>query len=1058
MNAALDEAERFLAPVLNRTNSDRHGRSIVQVLSGHNSVAVESLDAEETDKRRWDIIDKALGILGHLHSSCVNTSNGIDQLEPLSNQRGQKVVNALLDLVVLEGIYPSVSSGVGVPVERRLKSALKGEFTIRSLGETSGGRLEDKRLLIHVVDRLCPISLSRKGLASSIQHRMSVDLIAAVGELAFSPAWDNDTRRQSAPSFKEIIESQSALELFPQLTSLLHPSCPDWFRSALSFYLSVLPLRPDGVRQIINFIAGSASDESGTPGTTLNQSTGPSVSLEALVRASKLLTSVPSTMTPDAYISALAPQLLDLLDDSALDNKRIASYIIGTGFLSKRKLGSPGTAGWRCFAQPIFDAIDPWLAGRSVSETTLKLAIDRLSTLAGFHSNPGLTKRLVGPNLLPLWGLQCYALEHRRTNLANQVHAILSTYMKISATETQFLDLSDSLLWNGTALLSFASGATGGIEIRKHDAEEANQVDSVLETVDGRVVQYLSLLREAVLTDDQLSKIFAHTSKAWLLGRPSQRRLEALGDDTKDPLLSLVHAKLTYKLLETYKSQITSSLEGIFQLVDPILSAFVAEHRQAEREKRRSDLSLIGLGKIIRNGDEAEDGSQDADGTISSALALLSTVMINSDVTIGNTDSKILDRVQESLNYIAKTQFSDSSLGMTASNVLLLLQSQQGTPIVSKTNEDTKDFDSLADDRNSHRKALGFLSNELAPVRAQGLSTLTDLVSKSSPVLNIPSTGILLVSLLQDEDEYIYLSAIKTLGLLASNHPKTIVTMLVEKYVDAHEDSALDVRIKIGETLNKTIEHLGQLFVETIAQTVGESMIAVASRRGERPKALQKRDRAKRKAAKARKEAEDAWNGEIPGEGDGEEDMDEEGAMNAHVAKIVDGWADTGREEDIRIRTSALSILGTAIETNVAGVGASVTSTAVDCALAVLKLEKGEERAILRRAAVMVIMSVVRAIDAAEDRGQRLGFGFAGENLAEVVTVLRYVEVTDGDEVVVGHVRAVVESLEAWRQKSLLLGSVRSREAHPPYEVGFSLRGEPAIGGTGKTVRIEEVT
>ncbi len=48
----------------------------------------------------------------------------------------------------------------------------------------------------------------------------------------------------------------------------------------------------------------------------------------------------------------------------------------------------------------------------------------------------------------------------------------------------------------------------------------------------------------------------------------------------------------------------------------------------------------------------------------------------------------------------------------------------------------------------------------------------------------------------------------------------------------------------------------------------------------------------------------------------------------------------------------------------------------------------------------MVIMSVVRAIDAAEERGQRLGFGFAGENLAEVVAVLGYVEGTDGKEVI----------------------------------------------------------
>ncbi|KAL8647970.1 MAG: hypothetical protein Q9210_005249, partial [Variospora velana] len=991
MNADLDEAERFLAPVLNRTTSDRRERSIVETLSsGHNSVTAQNTDAEESDQRRWNVIDKALCMFCHLHASCDDRSTGIDPPEPLSTQRGQKVVNALLDLVVLEGIYPSVSSGIGVPVERRLKSTLKGKFTTRSLGETSGGRTEDQRLLIYIINCLCPISVSREGLASSIQDRMSVDLIAAVGELAFSPAWSIEIGRQFAHSFREIIDSKSALELFPQLTSLLHPSCPDWFRSPVSSSLSVLPLRPDGVRQIINFIAGSASDESGTPSATPNQSSGPTVSLEALARASKLLTSVPSAMTPDVYISALAPQLLDLLDDSALDNNRIASYIIGSGFLSKRKLGSPGTTGWKCFAQPIFDAIDPPLAECPVLETALKLALDRLSTLVRFHSNPGLTKRLVGPNLLPLWGLRCYALEHRRTNWADQIHGILSTYVKISAAETQFLLLSDRLLWHGTAAWKFAPGTHGGIEIRKHYAEESNQIDSVLETVDGRVIQYLSLLREAVLTDDQLGKVFAHTSRAWLLGCPSQQRLEALGDDTKDPLESLVYAKLTYQLLDTYKDRITSSFEGIIQLVDPILSAFVAEHQQAGSKDRRSELSRTGLGEIVRHDSEAEDNIHDAQGTVSSALALLSTVLGSSDVMAGNTDINLLDRVQDSLDYIAKTNFSDSQLSMTASNTLLLLQSHREMPNVFKTAENkTKDVDILANDRNSHRKALRFLSDELAPVRAQGLSTLTDLVSKASPILNVPSTGILLASLLQDEDEYIYLSAIKTLGLLASNHPKTIVMMLVEKYTDAHEESTLDVRIKIGEALNKTIEHLGQLFAETVAQTVGESMIAIASRRGERPKTLQKRERAKRKAAKARKEAEDAWDGKIPGGGNSdEEDIDEEGMMNAHVAKIVDGWADTGREEDTRIRASALSILSTAIETNIAGVGATITSTAVDCALAVLKLEKGQERAIVRRAAVMVIMSVVRAIDAAGERDQRLGFGFAGENLEEVVTVL----------------------------------------------------------------------
>ncbi|KAL8672921.1 MAG: hypothetical protein Q9224_007547, partial [Gallowayella concinna] len=178
-----------------------------------------------------------------------------------------------------------------------------------------------------------------------------------------------------------------------------------------------------------------------------------------------------------------------------------------------------------------------------------------------------------------------------------------------------------------------------------------------------------------------------------------------------------------------------------------------------------------------------------------------------------------------------------------------------------------------------------------------------------------------------------------------------------------------------------------------------------------------KRETAQRKLEKTWKDVENAWDGEVPGGDDGENDQEDE--INKHVTKVVEGWADTGREEDIRIRTSALSILGTAIETNIAGLGAGIISTAIDCVLAILKLEKSQERAILRRAGVMVIMSIIKALDAANEQGHQLGFGFAGENLTQVITVLRYVEVTEMDEIVVGHIRAVIESLEIWQQKSI---------------------------------------
>ncbi|KAL8762351.1 MAG: hypothetical protein Q9184_001613, partial [Pyrenodesmia sp. 2 TL-2023] len=433
--------------------------------------------------------------------------------------------------------------------------------------------------------------------------------------------------------------------------------------------------------------------------------------------------------------------------------------------------------------------------------------------------------------------------------------------MKLAATESQLLLLSDNLLWCRSTSWVFMPGASGGAEIRQRDDEGDNPLDMVkmVESIDSRVDQYLSLLKATAATDDQLGKIFTHVSRCWLLGPHSSGR-EKLGNDCRHPIESLVYAKLTQKLLEEFRDKVTSSFKGILQLVDPILSAAVlACQKSVKGRDKSSGPSLTSLSDIVRDDYEAEDDGQDAEATVSTALGLLSTLLASSDESVGNIDSIVLDRVQDSLEYIAKAPVHDNSLNMTASNVLMLLQLHRDTPGAFRTDKKAAKVDVLAEDRNSHRKALRFLFDELAPVRAQGLSTLTYLAAKASPILDVPSTAILLISLLQDEDEYIYLSAIKTLGLLASNHPRTVVKILVEKYADPHEDSTLDVRMRVGEALNKTIEHLGQLLVEDVARMVGEGVIAVASRRGERPKTLQKKERAKRKTEKARKEAEDAW-------------------------------------------------------------------------------------------------------------------------------------------------------------------------------------------------------
>ncbi|KAI4222987.1 MAG: hypothetical protein L6R36_005750 [Xanthoria steineri] len=1041
MDHAIADAERFLAPITSKASRPGQTKSLIDCLSSETSGNAPSRDQYGHGLlQRQTIIEKALSLLSSLDDALCKSPHSLDQ--PFARQRAQKATDALLDLVVIEGIYPCLSNGVGMPMERRVKSALKKDLITRPLSQDENGS-HNQELIAAIVDCLYPILSSGKVLASNVEARVFIDMVAAVGQVAFNPDFAVGSRQKHLEIFDKLLE-RPAIDVLPTLTSLLHPGCPDWLRSPISNRLSLLPLRPDVVRQILNFMAAS------TPGDTQRATeaqdgrpTGPNLTLDALARASKLLTSVPSTMTADNYFSALAPQLLDLLDDQNIDNKRIASYIIGNGILGKRKIGSPGTIGWRLFAEPILESIQPPVDNYPVPEKALKMAIDRLSALVQFHPNPGLTKRLVIPVLLPLWGLQCYAINNARANWADQIHRIFVVYMKMSVTESQLLLLSDHLMWDGPPMWTFGPGGQGGIEIRQREGSNnyPENMDRLIESIDSRVEQYSKLLQAAVLTDEQLSTVFTHACKRWLHRSPASLeydRLDIMDSDPKIPLEPLVNAKLAQRLLEEFKDQITSSLSGIFQLVEPILSVFVTEDRQkTDREIRATGLRF--KLESIASGEKENDVEDESVGTVSTALSLLSAILAPSENSI-LSDESVLQSIQRSLEYIAQESSSlDSSITMSASNILMLLQLRSDISEHLSASKTPKAIDAHADDRKKHRTALTHLADELAPVRAQGLSTIVALVSKSSPVLNIHSTSVLLISLLQDQDEYIYLSAIRALGDLASNHPKTVVRLLLEQYSDRPENVTLDVRIRIGEALNKTIEHLGQLFVDSVANEVSEGMIAIASRRGDRPKTLRKRDRAKRKEAKAKEEAEEAWEGEIPEETTGN---DEEGTIHEHIAKVLEGWADTGREEDIRIRTSALSILGTAIETNIAGVGATVTSTAIDCVLVILKLEKSNDRAILRRAAVMVIMSLVKAFDTADEQGLQLGFGFAGENLAEVITVLKYVEITDTDDMVVGHVRVVSESLQAWQRKSII-GHLGSRG---PREANFSLDENGIVG------------
>ena len=785
-------------------------------------------------------------------------------------------------------------------------------------------------------------------------------------------------------------------------------------------------------------------------------------------------------MTAEGYFAAISPQLLELLDDTHPDNPRAAAYIIGNGILGRRKFGSPVGAGWKVFAEPILQSLNPIPAKQGiarangllpllVSEASLASSVGRLASLVLLLPNPGLTKRLVSPCLLPLWGLCCFSKDMRRLDLFNKILPVLCTYFKTSVNIEKLMALSDNLLWDGEAFWTYGPGPTGGVEIRQRskDAQSMNMV-GMMEIVDCRVDEFLDLLQSVVGEEDDIGSLFVYVSKRCLVGGEAtdgSNRLDAIDDERKDPLQSLVYAKLTQKMLEKYKSKLAANPKRIVELVNQLLISYVMEYEGIQtRRPGVAEPSFAGLRAIVdlnpksnRSAFSTEQAQQKEDSTemISIALSLLTDILSSPEFSL---DPEIFALFGSLRNFLTKLTSPAMSLPIpttiTASNILSLIDFHISVPTSSlPADKGPEPLDPYAADRKLHLQSLSYLADPLPPIRAQGLSQLTTLITKPSPILDIPSTTILLQSVLQDEDEFVYLSAIKALGSLASRHPKTVVKRLVEVYIDVTEVAQLDVRIKMGEALLKTIEGLGGALVGDTASLVGESMIAVAGRRSKKPKAAQTRQENDQKARSLKKEADEAWGGEAPDFEPDQQHLEDERLLRAWTLPNP-----TAPEDDIRIRTSALSILSAAIETNILGLGAKIVSQSIDLVLSLLMLETAPELAILRRAAILVLASVLKVLNGKEEGNGEGALGWnLGDGWEEAKRVLHIVQRREVDQVVSGHVGEILEGLEEW-QRRILVGNIGGEE------IRFGL-GEGRVRGLavnprpvdGKKPVIEEV-
>lgn len=622
----------------------------------------------------------------------------------------------------------------------------------------------------------------------------------------------------------------------------------------------------------------------------------------------------------------------------------------------------------------------------------LARALYRLQALLISHPNPSLSKRLLHKVVLPLWALASWI--RPRPNCIERycqpAQNLLGIFLKLAAGPAGIQELISNLLYRGSVgtdyQWTFEETDTGDIQVVKPSTSLGEEVDrGSWDQVRPKVDSLVDLVK-SVCSDEDVSTIFTALFAAWLAVSDSKTKIDVAVSikDELTPLTLLVQVNLLQQLIDTFPSQLASRPDSILSLVEPIL----------------------------KQGTHVED-----DETISLALSLLNMVATAPTFRKANMDQTTIQSIESSLGQLSKADLGDSS--KTANNLAMLLKYRDEL-------DDPSELPSVltqrqSEDRKTYSLALSYITqaDSPPPVKAEGLSLLQTLITSNSSALDIPATLVLMSSLLQDDEDYINLKVIKIFTQLANKHPRTVTKELVEHYVDADETTSVDTRLRFGEALLQVIERLGETFTGDTARQVSEALLSTAGRRGYRPKTRAKQEKHERLRQMRQERAEQEWGGAVPDLKD-EEETEKEAVDKELLTQIISGWDSKKGSEDIRVRASALSILAVGIETNLAGVGPTLVTASVDMCANILTVEPGVEAGILRRAAVLVILSFVRALDRAREIGRRVGFGLTEESQADIKRVLSYIAGTDNDGLVRQHAQDVIESLESWSLRSFV--------------------------------------
>jgi hypothetical protein len=153
-------------------------------------------ETQNNSSLRSLVITKALELIRNIHTAFIvpvdkydesAQSSGSKEDPVLEDTKRRRTLHAVLDLISLEGIYPSLSKDVGIPLEKRLISVLPAGVIAKQSQAATGNNSPDETLLHQILTALVEILLDhRPSIQPVIRDRILTDILSGTVELAFN--------------------------------------------------------------------------------------------------------------------------------------------------------------------------------------------------------------------------------------------------------------------------------------------------------------------------------------------------------------------------------------------------------------------------------------------------------------------------------------------------------------------------------------------------------------------------------------------------------------------------------------------------------------------------------------------------------------------------------------------------------------------------------------------------------------------------------------------------------------------------------------------------------